>query len=149
MNISVPVLSVRQPWASAIVAGVKPVENRSWPPPRWILGRKMLIHAAKKIDPDAAIHDLWPECPTDLPTGMVVGLARVVGVQDAGGRTGCPWSTGPFCWLLEDAVPVEPFSLRGALKIFEVHSADLPALVIEALDFVQGGTHACDNATRR
>ena len=40
------VLSVQQPWASLIVAGIKSVENRTWQP-KQIPGR-ILIHASKK-----------------------------------------------------------------------------------------------------
>ena len=31
----VPWLTVRQPWADLLMAGVKDVENRTWQPPRW------------------------------------------------------------------------------------------------------------------
>ena len=40
------VLSVQQPWASLIVAGIKKVENRSWQP-KQVPGR-VLIHASKR-----------------------------------------------------------------------------------------------------
>jgi hypothetical protein len=44
-------LTIWQPWASLIVAGAKPWEFRSWRAPRWLIGQRLVIHAAaRKID---------------------------------------------------------------------------------------------------
>lgn len=92
-------LSVRQPWALAIAAGWKPVENRTWEPgyTGWIA-----IHASGKpgqIDPkacefvedaaayvpDALNEENWPINPADgkpwnpSQTGSIIGIARIVG----------------------------------------------------------------------
>jgi hypothetical protein len=45
------ILSIRQPWASLIVAGVKDVENRTWP--MRYRGR-VLIHSSLRADDTAA-----------------------------------------------------------------------------------------------
>ena len=42
-------LSVRQPWAELIVAGLKDVENRTW---RTDYRGPVLIHAGMKIEPN-------------------------------------------------------------------------------------------------
>jgi len=47
-------ISLWQPWASLIAAGLKHYETRSWAPPRELIGQTIAIHAAKKIDCDAA-----------------------------------------------------------------------------------------------
>ena len=47
-------ISLWQPWASLIACGAKPYETRSWAPPRELIGHVIAIHAAKKIDRDAA-----------------------------------------------------------------------------------------------
>jgi hypothetical protein len=47
-------ISLWQPWASLIACGAKPFETRSWAPPRELIGQTIAIHAAKKIDKDAA-----------------------------------------------------------------------------------------------
>jgi activating signal cointegrator 1 len=47
-------ISLWQPWASLIACGAKPFETRSWAPPRDLIGQPIAIHAAKKIDKDAA-----------------------------------------------------------------------------------------------
>jgi hypothetical protein len=57
-----PCLTIRQPYASAIVAGIKKVENRSWHPPAHILGQRILIHAGLRVDRDA-----WCSSGRDYP----------------------------------------------------------------------------------
>lgn len=46
-------LTVHAPWSGMIAAGLKPVENRSWPPPHQCMGRPLAIHAGKRLDFDA------------------------------------------------------------------------------------------------
>lgn len=47
-------ISLWQPWASLIACGAKPYETRDWAPPASLIGQPIAIHAAKKIDKDAA-----------------------------------------------------------------------------------------------
>lgn len=47
-------ISLWQPWASLIACGVKVYETRDWAPPRDLIGQRIAIHAAKKVDKDAA-----------------------------------------------------------------------------------------------
>lgn len=45
-------LTIWQPWASMIMAGVKPFEFRSWRPPRATIGQRIVIHAgARPVSP--------------------------------------------------------------------------------------------------
>lgn len=41
-------ISLWQPWASFIAAGIKPFETRDYPPPRALIGTRIAIHAAKR-----------------------------------------------------------------------------------------------------
>ena len=43
-----PAISVRQPWAYLICAGLKPIENRTWKLPEKYKGQRVLIHAGAK-----------------------------------------------------------------------------------------------------
>lgn len=46
-------LTIWQPWASLIMAGVKPYEFRSWPAPAFMQGQRIVIHAgARKVRRD-------------------------------------------------------------------------------------------------
>ncbi len=43
-------LTLHQPWASVVAAGLKNVENRSWTPPLDVVGERIAIHAGKTWD---------------------------------------------------------------------------------------------------
>ena len=40
------VITIKQPWASLIVHGIKDIENRTWPCPKKDLGQRVLIHSS-------------------------------------------------------------------------------------------------------
>lgn len=42
-------ISIKQPWASLIVEGIKDIENRTWKCPEKYIGRRVLIHASSAI----------------------------------------------------------------------------------------------------
>jgi hypothetical protein len=72
-------LTVKQPWAWAIVAGYKDVENR---PRRTNFRGPLLVHAGVGLDP-VGFHFLWEiglykALPADLPQGGLVGMVEVV-----------------------------------------------------------------------
>ncbi len=43
-------ITVKQPWASLIVEGIKDIENRTWKCPQKYIGKRVLIHAGMKPD---------------------------------------------------------------------------------------------------
>lgn len=121
-------LSIRQPWAWAIIHAGKDVENRDWST-RYRgsicihaskgmtkrefsdfvdLGRE-LVRAGKWVD------DLWIPEPDDLQRGGIVGLADIVDCAD---RNASPWFFGKYGFVLQNARPVEFIPVRGALGIF-------------------------------
>lgn len=51
-------LTVWQPWASLIIAGVKPYEFRGWPAPHAVRGSEIAIHAGARPVRRAEIADL-------------------------------------------------------------------------------------------
>lgn len=40
-------ITIKQPWASLIVHGIKDIENRTWACPKKYIGKRVLIHASK------------------------------------------------------------------------------------------------------
>lgn len=132
-------LTIHQPWAWAIVAGHKKIENRTWRPPLRLIGKRIAIHAGKKRPcPNAqqAVRELaGPESmPNDLPLGVVVGHVLLTGfaaplwnvvhhpdpfltlsaVQDD------PWFIGPIAWLLDEAVALDqPVPAKGRQGLWE------------------------------
>lgn len=126
-------LTVRQPWATAIVYGFKDVENRTRQPPKALLGQVVAIHAGHAMDGSA-----WGFQPMrellegaigyiDCYRGVIIGTARVVGWWDAakGIEVGPPgtrqrveasrWYTGQVGILMRGAQTIEPVKAKGQL----------------------------------
>lgn len=133
------VLSVQQPWASLICAGIKDVENRTWKAAK-VPGR-ILIHASSKkvtknffagipeqlvsfINNEISFGNL-PELDT-LPTSAIVGYVTVTGFEE--GEVNSIWSDGPgvIKWKLEDAWMFdEPIlNVKGKLNLFDYDEID-------------------------
>lgn len=116
-------LSVMQPWASLIISGRKTIELR--PRPTSHRG-ELLICAGAKVDPRGEAFDAGP-------TGMAIGIVRVVGcrratLEDAGAA--CYRDEAgefPWAWILADAAPLAvPFPVKGQLSLFTVDHPSLP-----------------------
>ena len=119
-----PALTIQQPWAWAIVAGHKPVENRKW---RTNYRGRLWIHAGKSLarhgEATAFIERLGLVVPADLPLGAIVGsveLVDVISLDEARRRPDAePWASGPWCWVLRDPQPLAtPIVCRGQMGLF-------------------------------
>lgn len=120
-------LSVRQPWAWAIIHGGKPVENRSQGAVRHMnfsgIGR-LGIHASKGMtraeyeDARDFMESIGVACPAaaDLLRGGLIGTVAVLSVV---GTHPSPWFFGPRGILLEDPRACEFEGGPGALGLFE------------------------------
>ena len=133
------VLSVQQPWASLICAGIKDVENRTWKAAK-VPGR-ILIHASsKKVTRNffAGIPEYMesiiknevgfgnvPALDT-LPTSAIIGYVTVKGFEE--GKSDSLWADGPgvIKWELEDAwmfdEPIQ--NVKGKLNLFDYDEID-------------------------
>ena len=125
-------LTIWQPWASLIAAGVKVNETRSWTPPYALIGETIAIHAAARpvLRPSeyspvllTIVLDTFGVGPWLLPRGAVIATARLTLVvrteeirnPDALGD----YSPGRFAWLLEEIVPIDPVPARGYQRFWE------------------------------
>lgn len=120
-------LSIRQPWAWAIVQGHKPVENRSWPP-RYT--GPLLIHAGQQFDDEGlqSMLAVFPELGAQLPQrwdlGGIVGVAEAVECVTSHPSR---WFSGPYGLVLRDARPLPFVAWRGQLGFFDVPDEALQA----------------------
>ena len=110
------VLTVRQPWASAIVQGLKDVENRTWPTK---YRGELLIHAGSAKPSKeliATYEQLYGALPEDMVYGAIVGKVTVNGcVVDSDSH----WAfENHWHWELSDAVEIEPFPCSGQLSLW-------------------------------
>ena len=124
-------ISIRQPWAWAVVHAGKNVENRSATAPRQFksaVGQRVLIHASSHrlswADMAAAVACLKERgvacpSPSNLMYGGVIGSVLVTGIVT---RRRSPWFRGPYVLVFADPRP-EPFMpARGQVGLFRVHS---------------------------
>ena len=130
-------LSVRQPWASALVMGAKTVENRTWLPPKSAKQKRLLIHASKtptEIPRWARTQlDAWGGLMLEDQLGVILG---VVDLDTAERVEHCqlPWAEGPWCWLVSSPLVFrEPIPCRGHLKVFEVPDSLIRAQLDRAI----------------
>jgi hypothetical protein len=115
-------ISIRQPWALAIVKGFKDVENRSW---KTDYRGPILIHASKKIDNEGYswIQKRFPDIaqelkPHELITGAIIGQAELVECTESHSS---PWFEGKWGFVLRNAVVFkEPCYINGKLNLFDV-----------------------------
>lgn len=138
------VLTVWQPWATLLVRGIKPPENRGWEPRGLKVGDTYAIHAGSKVDLDSwdAAHemaraagiavpelDAWARAFLDpsmterdvkrvtaelLPLSALVGTVVLDEVRRSA-RPGCVWFCGPVGWYHRDPVAfAEPVACAGA-----------------------------------
>lgn len=132
-------ITICQPYASAIMSGIKRVENRDWPTN---YRGPLLIHSGKsrqwldsydgaqmeemeqagfKFDEDGQLIITHPEY-----FGAIIGIVDLVGCtkldkyleyignQDA-------WAFGEYCWIIENPRWVKPvIPYRGQLGLFNV-----------------------------
>jgi hypothetical protein len=121
----VKALSIRQPWAWAILFAGKNIENRVW---RTNFRGRILVHASKGLtdkefgNASAFIFDRFkiqlPD-PDSLPRGAIVGARS-------------EWFVGPHGFVLTDPKAIErPVLCRGQQGIFVVPN-DVAASVREA-----------------
>lgn len=116
-------ITLWQPWAWAICYAGKRIENRTWPPPKALLGKQVAIHAGKHLDEAIASNmaetfpGLWPG-RANLKRGAVVAVAKLMGATTASKD---PWFFGPVGWQLSDVVVLaQPVVCRGFQGLWDL-----------------------------
>ncbi len=87
-------ITIKQPWASLIVEGIKDIENRTWPCPKKYIGKRILIHAGedRKLDKKpldivfnkkqfSVLNELYTEldlCKKHNNYGVIIGSVEIV-----------------------------------------------------------------------
>lgn len=133
MTLPQKALSVRQPWAWAIMFAGKDIENRSWQAVNHGLTVRgeIVIHASSGMtkgeyeEAAAFMASIGVECPPaiDLWRGAVIGTVDVVDVVRA---SSSPWFFGPRGLVLRNPKPCAPAPVKGCLGYFnwQDHRAD-------------------------
>jgi hypothetical protein len=98
--------SIKQPWASLIVKGIKNIENRGWGKDnqKWFL-----IHSSQSYDKNALItkESIVKKLKTikwkNYPTGGIIGIAHIKNIESDCDVDKYIWATGPKCWHIDFA----------------------------------------------
>lgn len=115
-------ISIRQPWAWAIINAGKDIENRDW---RTKFRGPVCIHAAKGCKEgefnSAATFIGWDKMsgcvlPRDHLRGGIIGVAEIVDCVES---SDSPWFFGRYGFVLRNARPVEFIPVKGALGFFD------------------------------
>lgn len=86
-------ITVKQPYASLIVYGIKDIENRTWPCPKRYIGKRVLIHASASPvnmrNPSSVFTSpQWDSLTEEqklltingvMPNGSIIGSVEIVG----------------------------------------------------------------------
>ena len=119
-------LSVQQPWAGLIVAGLKKIEFRSW---RTSHRGTILIHSSlrySKIQRELAVVNAIVDKKLLDVKGAIIGEANLVDCRPAVPEDCydalCEIQDGMFAWVMTMARPLPSFiSFKGKLGLFEVN----------------------------
>lgn len=136
-------LSIRQPWATAIVRGGKFIENRSWEP---TYRGPFFIHASSAMTKEEheralafmqelCFDEAYDACKdrAQLPMGGIIGRARLVDVLQPGnyaaerhkaeawGSDVSWWDPEQYGFVLADIAEVPFLRCSGNLGFWKVH----------------------------
>ena len=115
-------ISIRNPWASLIVAGIKDIENRTW---ITNYRGKLLIHVSQKFD-KVGLEMMkkmgLAENFIDSMKGYSGGIIGQVELVDVVKKSDSPWFEGPYGFVLKNAkiLPFKP--CLGKLGIFDLEA---------------------------
>lgn len=129
MDLPDKALSIRQPWAWAILNAGKDIENRDWPTR---FRGAVCIHAAKGMtraeyeDCLSTCHEISRSKPfpsgltmppfAELQRGGIVGVADIIGCVE---NSASPWYFGRYGFVLRNVHVVDFIPVKGALGFFD------------------------------
>jgi hypothetical protein len=112
-------LTLKAPWAWAVVHGGKRIENRIW---ATSYRGPIYIHAGQKdtrADRDEVAAIMGSPIPERIAHGEIVATANLVDVVPLASVHRDKWAVGPYCWILEDVRPLaRTLPMRGKLGLW-------------------------------
>lgn len=146
-------ISLWQPWGSALFLTIggrrlKVHETRSWAPPPALIGERVGIHAALRLEREVGqtCDDLLtiaqgPAWRHSLTRGALLGDAILADCRAMDGSAAPEhdwdeafgdWGPGRYAWRLEQPRLYTPIPMPGKQGWFEVHDSLLPKLEPES-----------------
>jgi tetratricopeptide (TPR) repeat protein len=121
MTQDVRCLAVRQPWAWAIIAGAKDIENRSWSTD--YRGPVVILASSTK-----SVVSRIARAKQSRPPAMEFAYGALIGVVDlldvvplSEELEGNRWAWGPYCWKVGHAKRfAKPIPAKGMLNLYKL-----------------------------
>ena len=112
------IITIKQPWAWAIIHIGKDIENRKW---RTKFRGRVFIHSSLVWD-NFGWNWLKANMPNKIPSNhnqmQVFGHAiGVVDVVDCVDKSDSDWFMGPYGIVLKNPEPIKPYKVTGRLSI--------------------------------
>ena len=130
-------LSIKQPWANAILSGRKTLEIRTWSTayrgPLLICASLRPHQHPEYIAPDALTANMLRQLPK-TPIGAAIGVCNLVDCRpmteadepQAMCQHNPPHGRQLYAFVLADVRRIEPYPIRGALGLFDAKVQDRP-----------------------
>jgi len=122
-------LSIRQPWASMIICGYKPVENRTW---RHSHRGPLLIHSSQKYDREGErwilaniLYTSSLAAALDEAKRLRGGIIGKVNMTDCVEQYDSVWFFGQFGFVFERPESMGFIEYKGQLRFFDVQHNDV------------------------
>lgn len=144
-------LTLKHPWAFCVARWGKRIENRTWYPPKALIGQRIAIHGGKVptsrfelqgirllVDDLIKVHGLPDyEVNGDLTLQDIVDNAGIVAVATLSGtvtEAANPWKDhGSIGWVLSDVIVLlRPIPCKGAQGLWAVPE-DVERQIIEQI----------------
>ncbi len=113
-------ISIKQPWASLIIEGIKDIENRNW---FTNYRGRLYIHTGKRVDVQGAefLSRLHPKYKTLIDDSMKIvgGIIGYVNLIDCVTRHESEWFHGRYGFVMSAPKKIEFRPLRGKLSVFD------------------------------
>jgi hypothetical protein len=118
-------ISIKQPWASMIIDGMKPVENRSRP---WKHKGPVMIHASKSFDEEGLqhikdeCHSVWAFRHTlfDESRNLTGGFIGSVNMAGCVTEHRSPWFFGPYGYVFKNPKSCDLIPWKGKQGVMNV-----------------------------
>lgn len=108
-------LTVKQPWAWAILHAGKDIENRNW---RTHYRGPLIIHAGAAMHSEPLPRRLPRPAPAEFVMSALLGTVELVEIVE---NSRSRWFGGPFGWVLKNPRPFrEPVPCKGSLGIWSL-----------------------------
>ena len=119
MKSDIRCLAVRQPWAWALMTGVKNIENRTW---KTDYRGPIVIQASASKTEVNQLGKAGKLPPRDFVYGALLGIVDLVDVvpmsEDLEAN---PWAWGPYCWKVANPrIFPEPIPAKGKLTLYAI-----------------------------